>query len=41
MHGQAYMAGSSIGQDLHEGEAIKVVCVRSAAAKFDKADAQR
>jgi hypothetical protein len=41
MHGQAYMAGSSIGQDLHEGEAIKVVCVRSSAARFDKADVLR
>src|SRR5262249_17570782 len=37
MHGQAYMAGSSVGQDLHDGEAIKVVCVRSSAAKIDKA----
>jgi hypothetical protein len=41
MQGQAYIAGTSIGQDLHEGEAIKVVCVRSSAAKIDRADAQR
>jgi hypothetical protein len=40
MHGQAYMAGSSIGRELGQDEAIKVVCVRSSAAKIDKAAVQ-
>ena len=41
MHGQAYLAGNSIGRELAPNEAIKVVCVRSAPAKIDKADNQR
>ena len=41
MHGQAYIADTSLGRDLAQGEAIKVVCVRSSAAKVDKADMQR
>jgi hypothetical protein len=28
MHGQAYVAGTSIGQDLAADERVKVVCVR-------------
>jgi len=29
MHAQAYLAGSSIGQDLDASERVKIVCVRS------------
>jgi hypothetical protein len=29
MHGQAFLAGSSIGQDLADSERIKIVCARS------------
>ena len=29
MHGQAYLAGTTLGQDLAEHERVKVVCVRS------------
>jgi hypothetical protein len=29
MHAQAYLAGSSIGQDLDANERVKIVCVRS------------
>src|SRR5262249_1113052 len=32
MQAQAYLAGPSIGRDLAEGEAVKVVCVRNRAA---------
>ena len=32
MHGQAYLAETSLGRDLTENERIKVVCVRSASA---------
>jgi len=32
MQAQAYLAGTSIGRDLAEGEAVKVVCVRNRAA---------
>jgi hypothetical protein len=31
MHGQAYLAETSIGRDLAENERIKVVCVRASA----------
>jgi hypothetical protein len=41
MHGQAYIADSSLGRDLAQDEAIKVMCVRSTPAKVDKADVQR
>jgi hypothetical protein len=41
MHGQAYLAGNSIGRELAPNEAIKVVCVRSTPANIDKADNQR
>ena len=30
MHGQAYLAETSIGQDIAQDERIKVVCVRNA-----------
>jgi hypothetical protein len=29
MHGQAYLAGTSIGRELQVDEGVKVVCVRS------------
>jgi hypothetical protein len=32
MHGQAYLAETSIGRDLGENEAVKVLCVRSRTA---------
>ena len=38
MHGQAYVADTSIGRDLAHDEAIKVICVRGSAATVDKAD---
>jgi hypothetical protein len=31
MHAQAYLAGSSIGQDLDASERVKIACVRSEA----------
>ena len=30
MHGQAYLAGTSIGRELQADEGVKIVCVRSA-----------
>jgi hypothetical protein len=32
MHGQAYLAETSLGQDLRDNERVKVVCVRSQTA---------
>ena len=32
MHGQAYLADTSLGRDLSENERVKVMCVRSASA---------
>jgi len=32
MHGQAYLAGSAVGRDLHQNERVKVICVRRQAA---------
>ncbi len=29
MHGQAYVAGTSIGQQLAENESVKVLCIKS------------
>ena len=29
MHGQAYLAGTSIGQELGDNDRIKIVCTRS------------
>jgi hypothetical protein len=33
MHGQAYLAGTSLGRELAENERVKVVCVRAASAE--------
>jgi len=30
MHGQAYVAGTSIGQQLAENESVKVLCIQNA-----------
>jgi hypothetical protein len=30
MHGQAYVAGTSIGQQLAENESVKVLCIKGA-----------
>jgi len=38
MQGQAYLAGTSMGRELAQNEAVKVVCVRGSAVKLDKAD---
>ena len=40
MHGQAYLAATSIGRELAENEAVKVVCVRSRSAEFGTTQAQ-
>jgi hypothetical protein len=37
MHGQAYVAGSSVGRDLTENERVKVVCLRKHAAAGEEA----
>lgn len=29
MHGQAYVAGTSIGQQLADNESVKVLCIKS------------
>jgi len=29
MYGQAYLAGTSIGREIHESEQVKVLCIRS------------
>jgi hypothetical protein len=34
MHGQAYLADTSLGRDLTENERVKVVCVRTASASM-------
>ncbi len=39
MHGQAYLAETALGQDLGEGEIVKVVCARSRAAGGPQPDA--
>jgi hypothetical protein len=33
MHGQAYLADTSIGRDLAQDEAVKIICVRGKAAE--------
>ena len=38
MRAQAYVANSSIGRDLPQNEAFKVICVRGAISRLDKAD---
>jgi hypothetical protein len=40
MHGQAYVADSSIGRDLAQNEAVKVVCVRGPTDRVDKAESR-
>jgi len=35
MHGQAYLAETSIGRDLTENEAVKVICMRGRSAQVD------
>ena len=31
MHGQAYVAGTSIGQQLSDNESVKVLCIKGTA----------
>jgi hypothetical protein len=38
MRAQAYVANSSIGRDLPQNEAFKVICVRGAINRIDKAE---
>ena len=38
MRAQAYVANSSIGRDLPQNEAFKVICVRGSINRFDKAE---
>jgi hypothetical protein len=38
MRAQAYVANSSIGRDLPENEAFKVVCLRGSINRVDRAD---
>src|SRR5215472_7504083 len=40
MHAQAYAAGSSIGRDLPQNEAIKVICVPDPINSVDKAESR-
>ena len=40
MRAQAYVANSSIGRDLPQNEAIKVICVRDPINKVDKAESR-
>jgi hypothetical protein len=40
MHGQAYLAATSIGRDLAENEAVKVVCVRARSAEVGTSPSQ-
>jgi hypothetical protein len=41
MHAQAYVADSSIGRDLPQNEAVKVICVRGPTNRVDKAESGR
>jgi hypothetical protein len=38
MRAQAYVANSSIGRDLPQNEAFKVICVRGAINRIDKTE---
>ena len=38
MRAQAYVANSSIGRDLPQNEAFKVICVRDSINRVDKAE---
>jgi hypothetical protein len=40
MHAEAYMADSSIGRDLPQNEAVKVICVRGPTNRLDKAESR-
>ena len=40
MHGQAYVADSSIGRDLLQNEGVKVICVRGSLNRVDKAESR-
>ncbi len=40
MHAQAYVADTAIGRDLAADEAVKVVCVRGANGRIDKAESR-
>src|SRR5262245_49893745 len=40
MHGQAYLAATSIGRELAENEAVKVICVRSRSAGLGASSSQ-
>ena len=40
MHAQAYLADSSIGRDLPQNEAFKVICVRGWINRVDKAESR-
>jgi hypothetical protein len=40
MHAQAYAAGSSIGRDVPQDEAIKVICVRGPVSRVDTAESR-
>jgi hypothetical protein len=41
LHAQAYLAATSIGRDLAENEAVKVICVRSRSADLGTSSSQR
>jgi hypothetical protein len=38
MQGHAYLAGTSMGRELAQNEAVKVICVRGSAVKLGNAD---
>jgi len=40
MRAQAYVANSSIGRDLPQNEAFKVICVRGSINRVDKAESR-
>ena len=40
MHGQAYLAGTSIGRDLTENERVKIVCVHQVAVETGRSVAE-
>ena len=40
MHAQAYVADSSIGRDLPQNEAVKVICMRGPTNRVDKAESR-
>jgi hypothetical protein len=40
MHAQAYVADSSIGRDLRQNEAVKVICVGGPTNRVDKAESR-